>query len=159
VKKLLVLGGFMLAFATATFAQDGTNYWARLNQNHPEAAVETILNTKAATAAVSAEVVAIAGYRLNMIYDGQFRKLTPDNLDLMQTLGLKKSELKDYKYELLFKYNNQDFWLPVQSDLIEQLQLELRQNEPVILYTPLLPNPMEQASTQKTLLVEDFRVN
>jgi hypothetical protein len=155
VKKLLVVGGFLLAFATATFAQDGTNYWARLNKNHPEAAVETILNPTVAPT----ETETTAGYRLNMVYDGQFRKLTSANLGLMQRLGLKKNELKDYKYELLFKYNNQEFWLPVQTDLMEELQLEVRQNEPVMLYTTLLQNPEEDKTAQKTLLVEEFRVN
>ncbi len=140
-----------MACATATFAQDGSGYWARLDKNHPEVAVETILNSNIETPE--------AGYRLNLMYDGQFRKLTQANHELMLSHGLKKSELKDYKYELLFKHKDQELWLPVQSELIEQLKLELDQNEPVLLYTTLLQNLTQEATAQKTLLVEEFRAN
>lgn len=147
-----------MACAATTFAQDGSNYWARLNKNHPEATIETILNSKPATAAVGAEVEATAGYRLNMIYDGQFRAVSAPNVKLMEALGMKHREIKGYRYELLFKYNGQEFWLPVQTDLVEQLQLELRKDEPVLLYTTVL-QAQNAGAAHKALLVEDFRVN
>lgn len=151
MKKIFLVGVVCLAFASTSFAQNGSNYWERLDKSHPQTTVESIINTSPTAAKVE-------GFRLSMIYDGQFRKLSSENLELMQSIGMEKKELKDYKYELLFKHNSQEFWLPVQTDMIEQLQIELRQNEPVLLYTTVLQTPAEEAKAKRTVLVEDFKV-
>ncbi|MFC6997886.1 hypothetical protein [Rufibacter roseus] len=152
MKKIFLASVVWLAFAATSFAQNGSNYWERLDKTHPVTTVESIVN--ATPSAPSAE-----GFRLSMVYDGQFRKLSSENLELMQAIGMEKKDLKAYKYELLFKYNSQEFWLPVQTDLIEQLQLELRKNEPVLLYTTVLQTPTQQDKAKKALLVEDFKVD
>lgn len=117
------------------------------------AEVDQVLDEDAPTS----DAPAANGYRVTLLYDGRFRSLTKENLDLMQELGFGKRVVNDYKYELLFKHNNQDFWLPVPTELVEQLQIELRQNEPVLLYGLLLQDRKDQQFI-KTLLVQDFKV-
>ena len=140
----------MLAIASTGFAQNSSNYWARLDKSHPITTIDS-LSTVTLNATNTGE------YRLSMIYDGQFRNISPENLALMQSNGFDKKELKNYKYELLFKHKDQEFWLPVQSDLVEQFQIELRQDEPVLLYTTVLQTPNQL--NQKTLLVEEFKTD
>lgn len=150
MKKIILAGAFGLAFASTGFAQNGSNYWERLDESHPITTIDSLTNLTSASPK-------LGEYRLSMVYDGQFRNLSPENLAILQSIGYKKKELKNYKYELLFKYNNQEFWLPVQSDLVEQFQIEMRQDEPVLLYTTVLQTPNKV--NQKTLLVEEFKTD
>lgn len=152
MKKLILFGGLWLACAATAFANDGNDYWERLNRTHPEANLKTILNSKP-----KAKDQAVAGYRLSVQYNGKFRAISADNLLLLESQGLKKGELKNYKYEILFISDGQELWLPMKTIMVEQLQLELLKDEPVLLYTSVLQNPEKEDYRQMTLMVEDFK--
>src|SRR5690606_18416182 len=85
VKKILLAGTLALFFANVGFAQNGNTYWERLNQSHPITTIDSLqqLSTSDAT---------LGEFRLSMVYDGQFRNLSPETLALMETSGLKKKE-------------------------------------------------------------------
>ncbi|WP_157600476.1 hypothetical protein [Rufibacter sp. DG15C] len=153
MKKLMLLGGLWLSCAVTAFSNDGNDYWERLNRTHPEANLKTILNTKS-----KAKDQNVAGYRLSVKYNGQFRAISADNLLLLESQGIKKGQLKAYKYEILFISDGQELWLPMKTIMVEQLQLELEKDEPVLLYTSVLQNPEKEDYRQMTLMVEDFKV-
>ncbi|QHL87110.1 hypothetical protein GU926_06570 [Nibribacter ruber] len=151
MKKLILLGGLWLTCAATAFSNDGNDYWERLNRTHPEANLTSILNSKTGSKDKS-----VAGYRLSVKYDGKFRAISADNLLLLESQGMKKGELRAYKYEILFLSEGQELWLPMKTIMVEQLQLELQKDEPVLLYTTVLENPEQEDFRQVTLLVQDF---
>lgn len=158
---MILLGGLWLACAATAFSQDGNNYWEKMKKSHPEVSLDELAKkvSAAPSAAVAFEGEGLPGYRLSLVYGGEYRKVTPKNQSLIRRLGLKPNQEKQYQYELLFKHNGQEVWLPVQTKLIEQLELEVRQNEPVLLYTKVLPTSESVADSPVPMVVEEYQVN
>ncbi|WP_460894579.1 hypothetical protein [Rufibacter soli] len=157
MKKVLMLGGFMLVLTASAYSQNGNGYWKRLQKTHPETTLEALeRNSPAVSQAPSGEVV-LPACRVSLVFQGQERNVTLDNIKLMEEKGLKPASIRQYRKELLFKSGDKEVWLPVKSTLVDQLAIELRKDEPVLLYTEVLP-ARAQDQKQVTLLVEDFQV-
>lgn len=148
MKKILLAAFLGLAFASTSLAQNSKSYWERLDKSHPVVTFDSLENLISADSSAGA-------CRLSMIYDGQYRSISAEKLAVLKTKGYKKKELKHYQYEFLFKYKGEEIWLPVMLDLVEQFQLEMRQNESVVLYTTVFQTL--ETGNQKMLLVEDFK--
>ena len=78
--------------------------------------------------------------RVEMIYTGQFREISPSKQLLALTWGqsffssLSPTQLADlFAQEGLFTENGVEYWLPVQTQLIPYMQDELTEGEPVTL--------------------------
>ncbi|AKQ46101.1 hypothetical protein TH63_11425 [Rufibacter radiotolerans] len=152
-----MLGGFMLALTVSAYSQNSDGYWKRLQKSHPETTLEALeKNAPAVSQAPSGEVV-LPAFRLSLVFQGQERNVTLENIKLMEKTGLNPASIRQYRKELLFKSADKEVWLPVKSTLIDQLAIELRKDEQVLLYTSVLQG-REQEEKQVTLLVEDFQV-
>ncbi|RNI31004.1 hypothetical protein [Rufibacter latericius] len=155
MKKLFILGGLWLACTASAFSQNGDGYWKRLQKTHPETTLEA-LTTPAVSQAPSGQTD-LPACRLSMVYEGKTRNITMENIQQMKESGLKPSDIRQYRKEILFTSADKEIWLPVKSALVEQLAIEVAENEPVLLYTTVLQDKDPQEN-QVTLLVEEYQV-
>lgn len=152
VKKLLILGAVTLAFAATASAQNGDGYWKRLQKSHPETTLEALQSTTPAVSQVPSGQTSLPACRLSLVYEGKTRNITLENIQRMKQKGFKPADIRQYRKEMLFTSADKEVWLPVKSILVEQLELEVREDEPVLLYATVLQD------NQLTLLVEDYQV-
>ncbi len=92
-----------------------------------------------------------------MVYEGKTRNITMENIQLMKENGFKPSNIREYRKEMLFTAANKEVWLPVKSTLVEQMEIEVREDEPVLLYTAVLQDK-DSAAKPVILLVEEYQV-
>ncbi|WP_205503020.1 hypothetical protein [Rufibacter psychrotolerans] len=157
MKKLLFLGGLWLAITASAAAQNGDGYWKRLQKSHPETTLEALQRNTPAVSQAPSGPTELGACRLSLVYKGKTRNITLESIQLMKQKGLKPGNIRQFRKEVLFTSGQQEIWLPVKSSLAEQLELEVRDTEPVLLYTTVLRDPDPQDS-QLTLLVEDYQV-
>ncbi|MFB9864173.1 hypothetical protein EFA69_07515 [Rufibacter immobilis] len=156
MKKVLLIGGLWLACAASAYSQrNGDGYWKKLQKSHPETTFEA-LQQPAVSQAPSAQA-SLDACRLPLVYEGEVRNISLENIQLMKAKGFKPSNIRQFRKEVLFTAADKQVWLPVKSDVVGQLEIELRKDEPVLLYATVLQDkdPEEQ---QVVLLVEDFQV-
>ncbi|WP_207435861.1 hypothetical protein [Sabulibacter ruber] len=157
MKKLFILGGLWLACAASTYAQNGDGYWKRLQRTHPETTLEALERNSPAVSQAPSGLTDFNACRLSLVYAGKTRNITMENIQLMKEKGFKPGNIRQYRKEVLFKAADKEVWLPVKASLADQLQIEVRETEPVILYTTVLKDNDPQEK-QMTLLVEDYQV-
>ncbi|ALI97955.1 hypothetical protein DC20_01925 [Rufibacter tibetensis] len=151
VKKLFFIGAVCLAFAGSASAQNGKSYWKRLQRTHPETTLEALDRNTPAVSQVPSGQTDLPACRLALVYEGKSRNISLENLKRMKQKGLKPSSIRQYRKEILFTSADKEVWLPVKSALVGQLELEVREDEPVLVYATVLQDD------QVTLLVEDFQ--
>lgn len=151
------MGGLWLACSATAYSQNGGGYWKRLQKTHPETTLEALQQTSPATSQIPSGQPEVAACRLALVYKGKTRKISEGIVRRMQAIGLKKGSIRQFKEEVLFASEGQEVWLPMKASLVDQLELEVRAEEPVLLYTTVLQGDNVFSQEQRvTLLVEDF---
>ncbi|WP_181305910.1 hypothetical protein [Rufibacter sp. XAAS-G3-1] len=157
MKKLLILGGLWLACSASAFSQNGDGYWKRLQKTHPETTLEALQNVTPAVSQVPSGQPELPACRLSLVYGGKTRNISEENIQVMKKKGLKAAIIRQFRKEMLFTSAEKEVWLPVKETLVDQIEIEVGADEPVLLYTTVLQNPDPQHN-HITLLVEDYQV-
>ncbi|WP_210463973.1 hypothetical protein [Rufibacter roseolus] len=157
MKKLLIMGGLWLACAAFAYSQNGDGYWKRLQKTHPETTLEALQSPAPAVSQAPSGQIDLSACRLSLVYEGKTRNISLENIQRMKNNGFKPGSIRQYRKEVLFTSADKEVWLPVKSTLVDQLGIEVREDEPVLLYTTVLQDKATQ-DKKVVLLVEEYQV-
>ena len=101
--------------------------------------------------------------RVNVTYTGRSRSISPKRKELIKHwlttyYGLERREeyVKLFDTEFLFTETLVEYWLPIQSPLIQPLQEELKKGDEVTLYVVWLGSRKESGKVDWVFLVNEF---
>jgi len=167
MKKILTLFFFILT--TNTYAQTEEEYWANWDKNYPAVNILKILKSEKQYADSIEKHPEISPYysRLDKFsfqaeYLGKTRDIDKDVLSSAKRVFKlfigNPSQLDElYKTEVLFKLDNQEFWMPIQTNVLKALKKELKKGKVTTIYCIFLNEHTSKNLLYNTFLISEFK--
>lgn len=161
-QRLLALIFLLTAFATCGFAQQqDEDPWAKYGPGKLSDIIKansspTMQRQRGVDIAVGSAAV-----KARVVYIGKSRSIPDDKRSLiklwMQSNKYSEEMFQMFTEEFLFREDNIDYWLPVQSVLITHFKKEMRAGEPVDLFAVWIGITFaEPGKRQHVFLVNEF---